>query len=65
MITSATNPTLVGALDTDATPVEDVPRAHDGRMPLDVLPNWYAEHGYIPDAPRPNRTPVEGQEILR
>ncbi|MGL5912253.1 MAG: hypothetical protein ACRCZP_19770 [Phycicoccus sp.] len=65
MITSDHAPTIVGELDSEATPVEPQPRHRDGSMPLEETPNWYASTWRIPDAPRPNRVPVEGQEILR
>lgn len=63
---------IVGELHFSTTPV--VPQRPkktrrrpllDGRLPLEETPNRYAETGRIPGAPRPNRVPVEGQEILR
>ncbi len=65
MITSDHAPALSGEIDSELTPVESLPRVRDGRMPLDELPNWYATTGRVPNAPRPVRVPVEGQEILR
>lgn len=71
MITSEDAATIVGSIDSEATPVEPQPRHRDGRMPLELRPNWFSTQSLydiqprVPDAPRPTRTPVEGQEILR
>lgn len=64
MITSDHAPTIAGEIDSESTPAE--PRLfRDGAMPLEETPSWYAESYRIPNAPRPVRVPVEGQEILR
>mgnify|MGYP001572512373 CR=1 FL=1 len=59
MITSDDAQAVAGDIDSDATPVESLPSIRDGRMPLEVVLNYFT------GAPRPARVPVAGQEILR